>query len=60
VWLISPIDLVPEFIPVLGPLDVVVAMLILQYVRRRMGTEKLVRIWPGTSQGWTLLSRLIS
>jgi len=33
-WLISPIDLIPEFIPVLGPLDdVVVAILVLRYVR---------------------------
>src|SRR5215211_6392694 len=36
-WLISPIDLIPEFIPVLGPLDdVVVAVLVLRYVRSRL------------------------
>lgn len=44
VWLINPIDLVPEFIPVLGPLDdVVVAVLVLRYVRRRLGDEELRR-----------------
>src|SRR5580765_4114041 len=42
VWLISPIDLVPEFIPVLGPLDdVIVAVVVLRYVRRRLGEDEL-------------------
>lgn len=37
--LLNPIDLIPEFIPVPGPLDdVVVAVLVLSYVRRRLGT----------------------
>jgi uncharacterized membrane protein YkvA (DUF1232 family) len=57
VWLINPIDLVPEFIPVLGPLDdVVVAVLVLRYVRRRLGDDELRRRWPGTSEGYSLLS----
>ncbi|HLA65131.1 MAG TPA: YkvA family protein, partial [Candidatus Saccharimonadales bacterium] len=47
VWLISPIDLIPEFIPVLGPLDdVVVAVLVLRYVRRKVGLEELRSRWP--------------
>ena len=34
-WILSPIDLIPEFIPVLGPLDdVVVAVVAMRYVRR--------------------------
>jgi len=58
-WLVSPIDLVPEFIPVLGPLDdVVVAVLVLRYVRRRLGTAELQRHWPGTEAGFGLLLRL--
>jgi hypothetical protein len=60
VWLISPIDLIPEFIPILGPLDdVVVAVLVLRYVRRRVGLEGLRSRWPGTPDGFALLSRII-
>ena len=60
VWLINPIDLIPEFIPILGPLDdVVVAVLVLRYVRRRVGLEELRRRWPGTPEGFALLGRII-
>ncbi len=61
VWLISPIDLVPEFIPVLGPLDdVIVAVVILRYVRRRLGDEELRRRWRGTDDGWALVERVLA
>ena len=60
VWLFSPIDLIPEFIPILGPLDdVIVAVLVLGYVRRRVGLEGLRSRWPGTLEGFALLSRII-
>jgi uncharacterized membrane protein YkvA (DUF1232 family) len=58
-WLISPIDLIPEFIPVLGPLDdVVVAVVVLRYVRRRLGTASLRERWTGSDAGFALLQRL--
>ena len=60
IWLISPVDLIPEFIPVLGPLDdVVVAVLVLRYVRGKVGAEELRRRWAGTPEGFTLLGRII-
>jgi len=60
VWLVSPIDLIPEFIPVLGPLDdVVVAVLVLRYVHRRLGTEALRARWPGSEDGFRLLERMV-
>ena len=60
VWLLSPIDLIPEFIPVLGPLDdVIVAVLVLRYVARKVGLDGLRRRWPGTTDGFALLSRLL-
>jgi len=59
-WLVNPIDLIPEFIPLLGPLDdVVVAVLVLRYVWRRLGDEELRRRWPGTPEGYVLLRRAL-
>ncbi len=59
-WVLSPIDLIPEFIPVLGPLDdVVVAVVAMRYVRRRVGVDDLRRRWTGTDDGFALLLRVI-
>ncbi len=59
-WILSPIDLIPEFIPVLGPLDdVVVAVVAMRYVRRRIGITDLERRWQGTPDGFALLTRVI-
>src|SRR5207249_11996702 len=59
-WIVNPIDLIPEFIPVIGPLDdVVVAVLVLRYVRRRIGISELRARWPGTDEGFTLLFAVI-
>ena len=59
VWLISPVDLVPEFIPILGPVDdVIVAVVVLRYVRRRLGHEALLKRWPGTADGFRVLTSL--
>ena len=60
IWLISPIDLIPEFIPVLGPLDdVIVAVVVLRYVRRRLGADALRSRWRGSDDGWAVFERLI-
>ena len=59
-WIVSPIDLIPDFIPVLGPLDdVVVAVVAMRYVRRRVGVDDLRRRWAGTDDGFALLLRII-
>ncbi len=59
-WIVSPIDLIPEFIPVLGPLDdVVVAVVAMRYVRRRVGVEDLRKRWRGTDDAFALLLRVI-
>ena len=59
-WLVNPIDLIPEFVPILGPLDdIVVAVLVLRYVRRRLGEDELRRRWPGTDAGYHLLASIL-
>ena len=60
VWIVNPIDLIPEFIPVLGPLDdVVVSVLVLRYARRRLGDATLRARWPGSPEGYELLARVL-
>ena len=60
VYLINPVDLIPEFIPVLGPLDdVIVAVLVLRYVRGRLGPDELRVRWRGTPEGFALLQRVM-
>ncbi|MDQ1324294.1 MAG: hypothetical protein QG587_1630 [Chloroflexota bacterium] len=59
-WLVSPVDLVPEFIPVLGPLDdVIVTIIVLRYARRRLGEDDLRRRWRGTPEGFGLLTGIL-
>jgi uncharacterized membrane protein YkvA (DUF1232 family) len=61
VWLLSPIDLIPEFLPGIGPLDdVVVAALVLRWAGRRSGSAALRRHWPGSDAGFELLLRLLA
>ncbi len=46
-WVLSPIDLIPEFLPVIGPLDdIVVVALALRYAARRVPPERLLAAWP--------------
>ena len=56
-WVLSPIDLLPEFLPFIGPLDdVVVVALALRYAARRVPREVLLEAWPGDPR---LLERLL-
>ncbi len=59
-WIVSPIDLIPEFIPGLGPLDdVIVAVVAMRYVRRRIGIDGIRSRWAGSDDGLRLLVRVI-
>src|SRR5438067_13398728 len=56
-WVISPIDLIPEFLPVIGPLDdVVVVAIALRYAARRVPREVIFEAWPAEPR---LLERLL-
>jgi uncharacterized membrane protein YkvA (DUF1232 family) len=46
-WVLSPIDLLPEFLPVIGPLDDIVAVvLLLRYAARAVPRQVLLEAWP--------------
>src|SRR5262245_34304450 len=56
-WVASPIDLIPEFLPIIGPLDdVVVVALALRYAARQVPRDVLLDAWPGEPR---LLERLL-
>ena len=55
-WVLSPIDLIPEFLPVIGPLDdVVVVALALRYAARQVPPAVLFEAWPGRPSVMTRL-----
>ena len=57
VWVLSPIDLLPEFLPVIGPLDDVVAVvLLLRYAGRSVPRQTLLDAWPASPR---LLERML-
>jgi uncharacterized membrane protein YkvA (DUF1232 family) len=56
-WVISPIDLLPEFLPVIGPIDDVVAVIVLiRYAARSIPRDTLLAAWPSEPR---LLERLL-
>jgi len=59
VWLISPIDLIPEFIPVAGPLDdAIVAALVLRHVLQHTDRQMLADHWRGEPSTLDAIIRL--
>ncbi len=58
-YLALPIDIVPDFIPVIGYADdAVIVALVLRSVARRAGRDALQRHWPGTPDGLITIQRL--
>ena len=58
-YLALPIDLVPDFIPVLGYADdAIIVTLVLRSVVRRAGLEGVRAHWPGTEDGFAALVRV--
>jgi uncharacterized membrane protein YkvA (DUF1232 family) len=55
-YLAFPIDLIPDFIPVIGYADdAILVCIVLRSVVRRAGPEALRRHWPGTANGLAVL-----
>jgi uncharacterized membrane protein YkvA (DUF1232 family) len=58
-YLAMPLDLIPDFVPVLGYADdAIVVSLVLRSVVRRAGLPAVRRHWPGTDDGLRALGRL--
>lgn len=56
-WVLSPIDLISEFLPVIGPLDdVIVVALALRYAARQVPRDVLAEAWPAEGR---ILERLV-
>jgi uncharacterized membrane protein YkvA (DUF1232 family) len=59
-YLASPVDLVPDVVPVLGYADdAVVVVWTLRSVVRRAGPQALRQHWPGTPEGLRSVERLV-
>jgi uncharacterized membrane protein YkvA (DUF1232 family) len=59
VYLAIPVDLIPDFVPVIGYVDdVVIVAAVLRSVVRRAGFDAIERHWSGTDDGLRAVSRL--
>jgi uncharacterized membrane protein YkvA (DUF1232 family) len=58
-YLAVPIDLIPDFIPLVGHADdAILVAVVLRSVIRRSGPEAITRHWPGNPEGLVVVWRL--
>ncbi len=58
-YLAFPLDLIPDFIPVLGYADdAIIVAAVLRSVVRKVGLRPLQQHWPGTPEGLAAVIRL--
>src|SRR3954469_20788168 len=59
-YLALPIDLVPDFLPGIGALDdVILVALVLRWVGRGVGRERIERHWSGSPEGLSIVRRAL-
>lgn len=59
VYLASPIDIVPDFVPIIGYADdALIVALVLRSVVHHAGSDALAHHWPGTPEGLAVVQRL--
>jgi uncharacterized membrane protein YkvA (DUF1232 family) len=60
-YLASPLDLIPDFIPVIGQLDdVLIAAVVLRTLRRGVKRSIVRQHWPGPPQSLRVVERIAS
>lgn len=58
-YLAFPIDLIPDFVPVLGYADdAIIVTFVLRSVVRRAGLDAVRAHWPGTDDGFAAMARI--
>lgn len=58
-YLALPIDLIPDFLPVIGYVDdVIIVIMVLRTVARRTGLQAIEHHWPGSDAGLAGLVKL--
>lgn len=59
-YLAFPIDLISDFIPVLGYADdAIIVLAVLRSTAQHIGNDELRTHWPGTEDGFTTLCRAV-
>jgi uncharacterized membrane protein YkvA (DUF1232 family) len=59
IYLALPIDLVPDFIPLIGYADdVIIVAMVLRSVVKRAGPEAIANHWSGTQDGLVMVRRI--
>ena len=59
-YLVTPFDLVPDFVPVVGQLDdAILVAAVLAYVARSAGRELVEELWPGSERGLRVVLALV-
>jgi uncharacterized membrane protein YkvA (DUF1232 family) len=60
VYLLSPLDLIPDVVPVIGAVDdLIISVVVLRWVGRRVGLDDLRARWTGDPAGFDVLRRLL-
>ncbi len=60
IWLVSPVDLIPEFVPGIGGIDdAVVAGLVLRHLVKRAGPDVVREHWQGDPRTLSVLFRAV-